>query len=226
MKVLVVDDHEELRQYVGEALLREGYSVASTASVAATLAALKSEVFDLVVLDLALPDGSGTEICQLLRREYPDTCVLVLTANTAVASRVTALDAGADDYLMKPFALAELRARVRALLRRKTNFRMPAPYHVGELQLNFETKVALVQGKPAPITAREWKILWELGAAFPASVTRTDLLARAWPDGGESKGASLDVLLSRLRQKLGADALVSRRGLGVALRGAELPPEE
>lgn len=221
MKVLVVDDHEELLEYVGEALLREGYAVERSASFTATLAALKSEIFDLVVLDLGLPDGSGTEICQLLRREHPDTCVLVLTANTAVASRVSALDAGADDYLMKPFALAELRARVRALLRRKTSFRLPAPYKVGAVELNFETKTALVHGKPAPITAREWKILWELGSVFPAFVTRSDLLARAWPDGGESKGASLDVLLSRLRQKLGADAIVSRRGLGVALRDDE-----
>lgn len=119
MKLLIVDDHQELLEYVGEALTRDGFEVKCAATCRAARQHLGQQIFDLAVLDLALPDGSGAELCLLLRADYPKTRVLVLTANTSVASRVASLDSGADDYLMKPFALAELRARVRALLRRR-----------------------------------------------------------------------------------------------------------
>lgn len=217
-RLLVVDDHLELLDFVGEALSREGFTVERAPNCARALELLGIGHFDLAVVDLGLPDGSGADICRSIREHQPDTYVLVLTANTAVASRVGALDAGADDYLMKPFALAELRARVRALLRRKRLPERPAhTYSRGDVRLDFEAKLAFAHGSRAPVTEREWTILRELMRAYPGFVSRAELLARAWPGGGQNKGASLDVLLSRVRQKLGADVIVTNRGVGVAL---------
>jgi two-component system, OmpR family, response regulator len=169
-----------------------------------------------MVLDLGLPDGSGRELCRDLRRRGNPIPILVLTAESAVSSRVACLDAGADDFLGKPFAVVELRARVRALGRRAISLRTFA-YERGDVFLDFAARRALVAGREAPITAREWSILELLAGRSGRVVSRSELLDGVWSEISDATNASLDVLIGRIRKKLGANVVRTVRGEGYAL---------
>ena len=216
MRVLVVDDHAEVRELVERALLRDGHQVTGTGTVAAARAELAAHCFDLLVLDLGLPDGSGQQLCQQLRATGGDLPVLVLTAKSAVASRVDVLDAGADDYLSKPFAVAELRARVRALGRRRGGPRVFRYQHEGVV-VDFSGRRAWVNEQEAPITAREWSILELLVARKGRVVSRSDLLDAVWGDVNEANSQSLDTLIARIRRKLDQHLIRTVRGEGYVL---------
>jgi len=216
MRVLVIDDDEELRDLVARALIRDGHVVVTAGSTQHARAQLIEHETDLIVLDLGLPDGSGKDLCQDLRNEGSTTPVLVLTAQNAVASRVACLDAGADDYLGKPFAVAELRARVRALGRRPQNARSFV-YRCDGVRLDFTARRATVDEREAPVTAREWSILELLAARSGRVVSRSELLDGVWGDGSEAASASLDVLIGRIRRKLAATVIRTVRGEGYAL---------
>jgi two-component system, OmpR family, response regulator len=214
--ILIVDDDAELLQLLSQALQQEGFEVRTAMAAKEAERVLAGSAVQLLILDLGLPDESGLELCKRLRASAAALPILVLTARSAVKIRVESLDAGADDYLSKPFAVAELRARVRALLRRA---KAPFPvYRTGQVHLDFASKRAEVGGKQAPITAREWAILEVLCSAQGAVVSRAQLLAQAWPQADESKLASLDVLVSRIRRKLGGDVVRTLRGGGYALQ--------
>jgi two-component system, OmpR family, response regulator len=216
MRVLVVDDDDELRDLVARTLTRDGHVVVTAGSAQQAREQLVAHQTDLIVLDLGLPDGSGKDLCQQLRGEGCTLPVLVLTAQNAVASRVACLDAGADDYLGKPFAVAELRARVRALGRRPHSARSFV-YRRDGVQLDFTARRATVGEREAPVTAREWSILELLAARSGRVVSRNELLEGVWGDGSEAASASLDVLIGRIRRKLAATVIRTVRGEGYAL---------
>jgi DNA-binding response OmpR family regulator len=214
--VLVVDDNAELLDLVTTSLEREGHRVASVQSAAAAAARLESETFDVIVLDVGLPDRSGLDVCRRARDAGIATPILILTARAAVEQRVEGLDAGADDFLAKPFAVAELRARVRALGRRSG---VPAArtWARGGVELDFPRRRALVDGREVPLTAKEWSILDVLASAHGRVVARTRILDEVWSDGDVSAASSLDVLMTRIRKKLGSDTVRTVRGEGYAL---------
>jgi len=216
MRILVVDDHADVLELVQRALERDQHVVWTAGTVAAAREKLTASTVDLIVLDLGLPDGTGQGLCAEVRAGGSSVPILVLTAKGGVASRVAMLDAGADDYLAKPFAVAELRARVRALGRRGASLHA-FTYERGGVSLDFTARRALVGGDEAPITSREWAILQALAARSGRVMSRSELLDSVWGDDSESSSASLDVLIGRIRRKLGADVIRTVRGQGYAL---------
>jgi two-component system OmpR family response regulator len=217
MRVLVVDDDAEVRRLLVRALERDGHAVTARTTARAALTALGARSFDVVVLDLALPDGNGVDVCQELRALRNAVPVLMLTAHSEVGMRVDSLDAGADDFLGKPFAVAELRARVRALGRRGSNPpALPVLVH-GSLAISFSARRAARAGRRVELTAREWVILEALAARAGRLVSRVELLEQGWGEATEATAASLEVLVGRIRRKLGSDVIRTVRGAGYAL---------
>lgn len=217
MKVLVIDDEAEVREVTTRALALDGHIVREAVDLDSARTAL-AEGVDLIVLDLRLPDGFGLTLCRELRAEGATTPVLLLTALTQVATRVEGLDAGADDFLAKPFAVAELRARVRALGRRG---HLPSGFahRFEDAHLDFPQRRATRAGKEVPVTPREWAILEMLARHAGRVVTRDDLLESVWGEASESAASSLEVLIARLRRKLGAGLIRTLRSEGYALEG-------
>lgn len=211
----MVDDNAELLELVVKALEREGHRVVSATSARGAKALLDGENFDVIVLDIGLPDGSGIDLCRRTRDRGVSTPILILTARAAVDQRVEGLDAGADDFLAKPFAVAELRARVRALGRR-TGVLAARTWSREGVELDFPMRRARVAGQEVPLTAKEWGILDVLASARGRVVPRTRIIEEVWGDDA-SAAASLDVLMTRIRKKLGSDAVRTVRGEGYAL---------
>lgn len=222
MRVLVIDDDPDVLSVVQRALEGDGHVLATAATLNDARAAVVEGV-DLVVLDLGLPDGRGIELCRELREEGSAIPILILTAMTQVATRVEGLDAGADDFLSKPFAIAELRARVRALGRRRALPR-PLTYLHGSLRLDLAGRRATRGRSEIPVTAREWSILEVLAGRAGRVVSKDELLEGVWGDISESAAGSLEVLIARLRRKVGAELIQTLRGRGYMLV-APSPPD-
>lgn len=215
MRVLVIDDEADVRSVVARALKADGQTVSTAADIEAARERV-SEGTDLIVLDLRLPDGFGLDLCRELRAEGATVPILLLTALSQVALRVEGLDAGADDFLPKPFAVAELRARVRALGRRGSLPR-GLVYRNGEVEIDCAGRVAKRAGRDVAVTAREWALLEILARRAGRVVPRLELLEGAWGEASDTAGGSLEVLIGRLRRKLGAGLIRTLRGEGYSL---------
>lgn len=218
MKILVVDDEHAVADLVGRALQRDGHTVRVASSLAEAGAAVIESVPELIVLDLVLGDGSGLDLCRALRRDGHRMPVLLLTAHGEVPRRLEGFDAGADDFLPKPFAVAELRARVRALARRGPILR-PSIAQIGDVVLDIAGRRAERAGTEVPVTAREWAILELLVAHRGRVMARSAILESIWGDCSDAASASLDVIMARVRRKLGADVVRTVRGEGYAIDG-------
>lgn len=215
MRVLVVDDEADVRSVVARALRADGHAV-STAEDLATARDAAAEGAELIVLDLRMPDGFGLSLCRELRAAGSTVPILLLTALSQVALRVEGLDAGADDFLAKPFAIAELRARVRALGRRGALPR-GLTYVRDEVVLDFAGRIARRAAREVAITAREWAILELLARRAGRVVARYDLLESVWGERSDTATSSMEVLIGRLRRKLGSDVIRTLRGEWYAL---------
>jgi DNA-binding response OmpR family regulator len=202
-RVLVVEDDAGIAQSLVRGLARAGY-VVDTASTGAD--ALAAPAADVVLLDLGLPDLDGLEVCRRLRRRG-DAAIIVVTARGEERDRVATLDEGADDYLVKPFGLAELLARVRAVLRR-VRPAGPVTYAHGPLTVDPRTRRVTVQGKEVALTPKEFDIIEALAADPGRVVSRQELLERAWDANWYGPTKVLDVHIAALRRKLGVEGLV------------------
>jgi DNA-binding response OmpR family regulator len=215
MRVLVVEDQNDVVEVVVRALGKDGHQVSVARSLSQADALLSTDAVDAVVLDLGLPDGNGLTWCKQVRRAGVAMPILVLTAQSAVSTRVAGLDSGADDFLAKPFAVAELRARVRALGRRAP-IQGPVQFVSGKVHLDFSARRARADGREVPLTAREWSILEMLTSHAGRVVLRSDILDTVWGDQGAASEASLEVLIGRIRKKLGTPFIRTVRGEGYA----------
>lgn len=219
MRLLIVDDDPELRDLLVRALERDGNQVVATADVASARQVIGLGTVDLVVLDLALPDGTGLELCEALRANASEMPVLMLTAHSEISQRVRALDAGADDFLAKPFAVAELRARVRALARRAGLLEPTQPLLVYEdVEIDCAHRRVTRAGKVVKLTAGEWAIVEQLAMQPQRLLARAQLLSsEVWGDTEVGSSGSLEVLIARIRRKLGNGLILTVRGEGYIL---------
>jgi DNA-binding response OmpR family regulator len=223
-KILLVEDEPQIAAFISRGLRHEGYTVITAADGETGLETAFSELPDLIILDVMLPGIDGLTVCRQIREGELQTPVLMLTAKDAVPDRVAGLEAGADDYLVKPFAFEELLARVRALGRRRAPIESDAPIHFADLTLDPTTRLAQRGQRNIELTAKEYDLL-ELFMRHPNQVlTRDQIYDRIWgyDFGGESN--IIEVYIRYLRSKLEAEdelrLLHTVRGVGYALREA------
>jgi two-component system response regulator MprA len=214
--ILVVDDDAPIRRMLERTLVAEGYRVEWAADGGTALAAIERSVPDLLVLDVAMPGVDGLAVCRRARAHGLATPILLLTARDSVSDRVDGLDAGADDYLVKPFATEELLARIRALLRRG---REPAELLAyGDLVFDVATRIARRGGREIALSVREADLLELLLRNQRHVVTRETALIRVWGSAHAASLNSVDRYISYLRRKLGEPALIETvRGAGFLL---------
>ncbi|MDH4050571.1 MAG: response regulator transcription factor [Rubrivivax sp.] len=213
MRILLVEDDRMIGAGLRAALRQGGHAVDWVTDGRAADGALATEAFDLVLLDLGLPQLDGLDVLRALRGRGNETPVIVLTARDALASRVAGLDAGADDYLVKPFELEELLARMRAVTRRHSG-RADGLLESGEVRLNPATKQVWRAGAPVMLSAREFALLEALLARPGAILSRAQLEDRLYGWGDAVESNTISVYIHQLRRKLGEDFIHTVRGVG------------
>jgi two-component system, OmpR family, response regulator len=215
MRVLLVEDEPDLRRSLEKTLREEGYAVDTAEDGEEGLYKAESWSYDVVVLDVMLPRMDGWEVLQKLRIQKK-TPVLMLTARDASRDRVRGLDLGSDDYVVKPFDLPELLARLRALIRRSVGEANPV-IEFGEVAVNTATRTVLLNSEPVSLTAREYALVEMLALRRGKIVTRSELYDHLFAEDEETLSNLLDVHVCNVRKKLGKDFIQTRRGHGYVI---------
>jgi two-component system OmpR family response regulator len=210
MRLLLVEDDAMIGEVVLQVLRVEHYAVDWVRDGVMADTALRSEQYDLVLLDLGLPRRDGLDVLRARRASVP---VLVATARDAVGDRIAGLDAGADDYVVKPYDIDELLARIRALLRRSAGRGEPVFEHKG-VRLNPATREATLQGQPVLLSAREWAVLEPLLARPGAVLSRAQLEEKLYSWKDDISSNAVEVYIHGVRKKLGSELIQTVRGLG------------
>ncbi len=213
MRVLLIEDDYVLGEAVRDHIASLGYGVDWMKRLDDAREALATVAYELVLLDLNLPDGRGLDLLRELRRRGADAPVIILTAQDQIAARIEGLNTGADDYLVKPFDLSELSARIAAVARRYGGHANPL-LRRGELEIDLARRIVCIAGKPVDLTAREWAVFERLVRHPNALIAKTDIEDSLYEFGAEIESNAVEVYVSRLRKKLGRDAIKTVRGAG------------
>jgi two-component system OmpR family response regulator len=216
MRILLVEDDEMLGSAVRDHLAAHGHAVDWTTHLASSSDARATTAYELVLLDLNLPDGKGLNFVRSLRKAGDPVPVIIISAMDQLTTRIDGLNAGADDYLVKPFDLGELIARVTAVARRYAGHPNPL-LEIGPLSIDHARRTATVDGATLDLTAREWAVLDKLSQHPGVMVSRSQLKDALFAFGAEVESNAVEVYVSRLRKKIGYPLIQTSRGLGYRL---------
>ena len=221
MRLLLVEDEPMTVKMLAKGLREQGYAVDVALSRRAAVELTADHEYDLIVLDLGLPDGDGLALCRYLRQAGSAAPIIILTARDAIHARIDGLDSGADDYLLKPFDFGELLARLRALRRRGDRPPEAERLRIGELLLDSRAQQAFCGNTALPLTTREYALLEFMARRAGQLVTRGDIAEHVWDSAYDPLSNVIDVYIKRLRTKLRPtgcqDAIKTRRGAGYIL---------
>lgn len=221
MKILVVEDEERLASFIRKGMSAEGYEVEVAYDGRTGLSLFRRDVYDIIILDVNLPQLNGFELCRLIRSENEGVAVLMLTALDSLADKSDGFNAGADDYLAKPFEFQELLLRVRALTRRNGS-KPKQVLRLADLELNLDTKTVTRAGKRIDLTTREYALMEYLMLNKGKTISRVDISERVWSLNFDSSTNVIDVYISYLRKKIDKDfspkLLHTIVGMGYVLR--------
>jgi DNA-binding response OmpR family regulator len=224
MRILLVEDEPRMANVIAKGLREQAYAVDIAEDGDAALYQASINDYDLIVLDVLIPHRDGFEVCRELRSRGDTIPILMLTARAAVDDRITGFDAGADDYLTKPFSFRELTARVRALLRRDSQLR-PDIYQLEDLIVDSGSHHVSRASRPIELTAKEYALLEYLVRRAGQLVSRSEIAAHVWDDSFDPFSNSIEVYMNRLRKKIDEDhsikLLHTRRGEGYILESRQ-----
>ena len=217
MRILLVEDAEGLGEVIQDQIADEGHAIDWVQTISHAEASLHTTHYDLILLDLMLPDGSGIDLLIKIRHSGKTTPVIILTARDQISDRINGLNAGADDYLVKPFDLSELSARIAAVSRRYAG--NPSPLlQIGTLDVDLTKHLVSRDGVSINLTAREWALLEAFIQRPGTLLSKSQLEDHLYAFGSEIESNTIEVYISRLRKKLGRDQLETVRGLGYRMR--------
>jgi two-component system OmpR family response regulator len=222
MKILVVEDNKKLASFLSRALMEEGYAVDVVGDGVTAIQQIQTLPYDVVVLDWMLPEADGLSVCRSVRQKGNHVPILMLTARAEVPERVAGLDAGADDYLAKPFDLSELLARVRALGRRASI--AEGIVRVGPLVVDRSERRASLDGRKLDLTPREFALLAYLARQAGRVVPRTELLVKVWETSFDPGSNVVEAHVKNLREKMGDHAALIETVRGIGYRLSVIPP--